>query len=218
MKKIRLIAQNRSGSTFLLNVFNIIFGKENVEAGHKIFGGINPPNVIVFRDTRDSFVSIARAHSKITTNEELKLPVDFSAINTKEGIDKMLNFYHINYMLESSLQCVDILKKSNNILILKYELFFNNYDYLFNMIESYFKIKISESKKNEVIKKTNITKMKEIQNTISDFATFDHETMIHGDHIHKGQIGGWREVIPKELHGYITDKLKNQLIGLGYET
>lgn len=213
MVKIRILAQPRSGSTFLLNVFREIFGKESVVTNHRL-ATVRNPNVIIYRDIRDSVLSLARVHSKMKSKE--LLPVPLEAIQTEKGIDEILNFYNIKYLLSSSDECISQLKRSN-VLILRYEDFYGNYEYLFDKIENYFKIKIETKQRDKIIQSTNIDHFKKIQEDMPDFTTFDKLTMIHGNHIYKGEIGGWSSFITdSKIQGYYTRKLHKQLKGLGY--
>lgn len=213
MVSIKILAQPRSGSTFLLNVFRHIFGRNNIIIDHKL-KRVNPPNVVVFRDLRDSVLSLARIHDKMKTKEKLPVPLD--SIKTKQGIDKILAFSNVKYLLESSSACC-AQSKRKNILILRYEDFNNNYAYLFETIEGFFKIKINQQKRKEIIQKTNVEHFKKIQQNLPDFSTFDKTTKIHGNHIHKGEIGGWKKMITnKSVQEYYTLKLNKQLSCLGY--
>lgn len=213
MVRIKILAQPRSGSTFLLNVFRHIFGHNNVIIDHNL-KSVNPPNVIVYRDLRDSVLSLARVHDKMKRKETLPVPLE--SIKTKQGIDKILAFYNIKYLLQSSYECCAQIKLPNRLL-LRYEDFHNDYIYLFKAIEDFFKIKINEKKRKEIIQKTNIEHFKKIQQKMPDFSTFDKTTKIHGNHIHKGEIGGWKKMITDEnIQEYYTSKLKKQLSCLGY--
>ena len=95
-----------------------------------------------------------------------------------------------------------------NILWLKYEDFFNNFDYIFTQLEDFFDIKISDEQRNHIISNYSLSTNKKRSKNFQNFSQYDVKSQIHGNHItSNGQINKWNEIIPRNLH-----KLTNQLL------
>ena len=84
------------------------------------------------------------------------------------------------------------------LLELKYETYHNDFDFLFNKLEEFFKIRISletrEYLKKEYSKKTIIN----FQKSMSNFNTFHDTSHVHGEHVWKGD-NKWEEILTPEI-------------------
>ena len=49
------------------------------------------------------------------------------------------------------------------------------------------------------------------------FAKYDPILHIHGNHIHKGEVGGWKHKMTEKAIEYVNEKFKRELKILGYE-
>ena len=165
----------RSGTTLVYNILKDIFPKNFVESRHyyrekdKRF-----PTVVTYRNPLDSRTSsilrdnIAhfRDNSK-PTNNELKKQI-----------------YHFD-----CLWTVFEIRNNNNVLMLKYEDFVNNYEIIFNKIEKFFDINISSEVRNLVAERYSINSVEKICSKMKSYWEIDKKTFYHGNHINinKGQ-------------------------------
>ena len=101
--------------------------------------------------------------------------------------------------------------KNSNAIFLIYEKFYTNFDYIFDKIEQFFKIDISENRRDELKKKYNVVNLKKIADSMDNFHQIDEVTLIHGQHISKenGETDQWKFYIPLELQDYCTKKLEH---------
>ena len=129
--------------------------------------------VIVERDPVPSFLSYVRCE---VFKGDLK---EFLNSIGKTNIDEYLMRYR------ALLYCVAYIKKKykGRILLLDYNKFNNNYEYLFTQFENFFNISIGESDREKIIKKTNRDCNAKIQSNLTDFESWDSDSQIHGHHI-----------------------------------
>lgn len=159
----------RTGSTLIYNVLKEIFNNKKILKHHdlSIFEKkINIPIVVSVRNPFDSIVSRIRIK-----NEEDKLD--------EELISKYIDYY-VN---EAGIKDVLEISEKKNVLILKYEDFKNNFNYIFDNLEIFFSIKIKTQLKQTIEKKYNIQNMKKIADSYNDFSSYDTTTGVHGKHI-----------------------------------
>jgi len=192
--KIKMLTLPRSGGTLIWRIMRFVF-KSNVNSDHVLAPAVKNPNVLVFRDIRDCLISYHRAIQK--------------DINSKKAIDSMDTYI---------LHCGNHLIRHINrgCLELRYEEFFSDYNFIFTKIEEHFKIKIKPNLKDKIINETSIEKHKAIQQRFKKWEQYDPVTKIHGRHIYKGEIGGWKKEVPENLHDYFTNKVKLYLVKLRY--
>lgn len=202
----------RCGGTFILQVLSCIFYPEvrflHAEKAHKTDDTL----VIPYRDWRDKFGSHWRTDCQI--RKELSPERKFEAI-----------MKHV----KDDIRVLDEYKKMKDVKILwlRYENFYNNYDWLFKKIESFFNIKIPQPMREYTIKETNVNinkkradKFKE-ENPDWDFNTHDNRfgSKMHIDHIdpiNKGKPGSWKNIIPREYHKSLEERLHANLKQWGY--
>ena len=115
--------------------------------------------------------------------------------------------------LDSLVEQINLQKRK--ILLLRYELFWNNFDYIFDNLETHFGIKIPENRRTTLKNKYNINKMKSIANKYKTFypvigKNYDHKSKIHGLHISKtnGEPNQWKTTIPQHFHEYVEKELE----------
>ncbi len=187
----------RSGSTLVYNILKDVFkGKYSVAKVH------NAPQtskniVSTIRDPRDSL----RSYLLLQTT-----PITVESIQTKtkslcKGLNDLKKIQH-----------------KPNVLVLRYELFWDNYEYIFDSLEQFFSIKISPQLRTKIKEKYSINSMHKIADKYPSFSKWDKITHIHGKHISdtKGQPEMWKRDIPKEYHDYINALFKDYLQEFGY--
>jgi len=45
---------------------------------------------------------------------------------------------------------------------------------------------------------------------------FDEDELLHHNHIHKGEVGGWRHLLSSQQQGLLTERYKQWLLSVGY--
>ena len=164
----------RSGSTLIYNILKEIFPDYTIIKTHNhsrswkeiFFKKI--PIVCTYRDPLDIICSSIKRYEKLVTKEVID-----------EQIKELKQFGFDDFIkLEKIPRFVD-----KNRLNLKYENFYNNFDYIFKELEDFFNIQITSNLRSKIASKLSIQGVKE---KISKFKTFeenDMNTHWHGKHI-----------------------------------
>jgi len=193
----------RSGTTVMTQIVDMINGINTTNRGKVHSNKVNSSHVIItVRDFRDIVVS--RWRTDLSHNNRHHIYNMRKMV--KEEIDEIL---FPEGSMRSQMKDINSIK-SEHLLILHYERFFRDFAWLFKQLESFLDIYIGN--RSEIIRTCNIDANLEITKTQKHFGDFDQKTHYHGDHIspQKGR-SVWREKIPAELHGYITEQLKDNL-------
>ncbi len=95
------------------------------------------------------------------------------------------------------LQDLEKVKKEYEgpMLVLQYEQFVNDYDYIFSNFEEFFDIEISEETKTEIKNTTNKSANTAIQEKLKGVDEHDTKTHIHGGHIFLAEPGYSQKVL-----------------------
>jgi hypothetical protein len=174
-KKILVYSAGRTGSTFVWQCLRELFSEVKkihpTEMADFLSDSIDC--VIVERDPVPSFLSYVRC--EVFKGD----PKEFLNTIGKTNLDGYLIRYR------DLLYCVAYVKKNykGRILLLDYNKFNNNYEYLFTQFENFFNISIGESDREKIIKKTNRAHNAKIQSNLTDFKSYDSDSHIHGHHI-----------------------------------
>lgn len=192
IKNISQFSPIRSGSTLVYNILREFF---NVKKSHNISIKDNNYYVITYRHPYNSIISSLLRNNKIINvsniNDEVKEYL-------KNGGNDLLKN--------------DLLKK--NVLLLKYEQFFNDYNVIYDELEGFLNIKIHESKRLQITKKYNVNSVKEIIKKYKTFAEYDKKTHLHGKHISKynGETNYKELLSDKEINVLKENETLNKII------
>jgi len=105
---------------------------------------------------------------------------------TKKMLDESIDFLRgYNGGFNDFIELCDI----NDNLVLRYELFWNDYDYIFTNLEDFFNITFSEETKTKIRNTTKRSVNKSIQKKLKKSDNYDFETHIHGGHIFLSEPG-----------------------------
>ena len=164
----------RSGSTLIYNILKEIFPVYTINKTHNHSRSWKEiflkkiPMVCTYRDPLDIICSSIKRYEKLVTREVID-----------EQIKELKQFGFDDFIkLEKIPRFVD-----KNRLNLKYENFYNNFDYIFKELEDFFNIQITSNLRSKIESKLSIQGVKE---KISKFKTFDEYDMNnhwHGKHI-----------------------------------
>ncbi len=186
----------RTGSTLVYNILKDL--GFSIVKQHQLLSHTKPDKTHKFisciRDLRDVLASRARIY-KIKYSD--KTIHSIITQMKRIGLDDLIKF----------------VEQKKPILVLKYELFWNNYDYIFDELERFLDITIDKNKREMIKNKRNVDAMKKIASNFKSFKQYDIHTNIHGDHIsqNNGAPGSWIKNIPVEYHDLVSKELKYPL-------
>ena len=191
----------RSGTTLIYNILKDVFPNKSVETKHyyrnkdKRF-----PTIVTYRNPLDSITSSILRYKKKPTKDVIKQQIsEFE----KNGIWSVLE-----------------IRDNKNVLMLKYEDFVNNFDYIYNKLEIFFNVNISNDKKNLIKKNYNITAVEKMTSYMKSYEEQDKKNLFHGDHINinKGQPNFYKEFLNAEQISYLKNIYKDYLLIFDYES
>ena len=164
----------RSGSTLIYNILKELFPNYTIYKTHNyrrswkeiFFKKI--PVVCTFRDPLDIICSSIKRYEKLVTKEVLV-----------EQIKELKQFGFEDFIkLEKIPGFLD-----KNRLNLKYEKFYNNFDYVFKELEDFFNIEITSNLRANIESKLSIEGVKEKIIKFKTFEQYDMNSHWHGKHI-----------------------------------
>ena len=208
----------RSGSTVIFNIVNYLFNGSVAPQRHSYFEDNEDgtlKTVATYRDFRDSCISQWRAYYGGFDEDDKKelIPHDMLTQHVTQQLHTIneLNKYKSDH------------ERGRQVLFLKYEDFFDNeardlkFDYLFEKLQSFFDIEISDEQKNHIRSEYCFSNQKKKAKKFKDFHEYDEETHLHGHHLYKGGFGSWRELVPPEYHKMVNETLEPYLKSWGYQ-
>ncbi len=183
-RKICLITPLRTGSTFVYNVLRFLFEYEDhrpwlenrlnlvVKSHHLNALEEDVIYVVTMRNPIDACVSLYRVNSTMFGEEK-----------ALETIDEIVQ------LQVNSFYCVDrLIYESQKVIVLKYEEFVDDFDFLFDSLESGFFIFI-DGKDREVLKRSlNKTNVEKNISGLTVFSQYDEYSLFHGCHIDKREL------------------------------
>lgn len=216
MSRVVEYSVGRSGATLVKQALQKLMPGIDVDFTHDPVERQPWPAIIVYRDFRDVLVSHWRVHEDINfekLNSGYKIPED--------QLDKYLDI--ICERIEAGLNYTK--EQHPEALLLKYELFHNDFYYLFNKLEAHFNKQWPDSIKNKkwpselkyaVKDYCSLEANKKRQEKMDTFKDWDDDG-IHGLHIYKGEAGTWRHMIDEKHHAKVNERLRPYLEEWGYE-
>lgn len=210
-QEVIVFSAARTGSTFIWQCLSQVFKKV-----HKAHSGDASnlfqrqlPCIITERNRVEAFLSRVRVlRFKQLSSEEFidkldkQLTLDFSA-PFRTGMHQDID----HYLLE--LHTVEYLKHCypGKKLILQYEKFFNNYDYIFENIEAFFDIRLPRELADQIVLTTNLGINEERQGQFKNFDSHCDQSLIHGKHIISGEPDFYKNIIKAENYSRLHDML-----------
>jgi Sulfotransferase domain len=103
----------------------------------------------------------------------------------------------------------DILKIKNkkNVLMLKYEEFFDNFDSIYSAIEQFFDTKISCRMREDITARYQVQNVERMVSSKNTFSEYDEITHWHGNHIskYKGKPYYYQEFFQSDQIEYLKN-------------
>jgi hypothetical protein len=118
----------------------------------------------------------------------------------------------------------DEMKKyqSERVPIIQYEYFIEDPGETLRMICNHLNVWISDDRRSEILDYCSLEKNKSRSQTMTNFSEWNHENLVHGNHISTGgKVGSWLDLIPElkpETVEFIEREARPFLLYFGYET
>lgn len=192
----------RSGSTLVYNVMRELFPGKKIFKVHTFRSMCNElPVVITYRHPLDCIASSIIRYKKEPTAEEIERQIK---IFNEQGFKDLVR-----------------IKDYHNVLMLKYEEYVHDFEYIFDHFEKFFKIKISPEKRQEITDKYKIENVeKMIKGKGGDsFSDIDKKTQLHGNHIskYKGASNYYEEFFSPAQIKLLKETYQDVLENFGYK-
>jgi len=213
--KIILCTVPRTGSTLIYRILKELYKDMVIEKGHSFekYFDHNGPFVLTYRDPIDVFCSFWRIDS-ILGNWQENVISDWEVVRICARV--VFEFKRFNVFVQKQV----VLKNNPNLLFLKYEDFWDDYDVIYDKLSSFFDIKITPRRRKELTNKCSIKSVLEIQKNFDDFLDVDEKSGIHGDHVGFPEPNEWwnkkKHDLSSVVIGYIESKLNDIRWNYGY--
>ena len=193
----------RTGSTLIRRILYQIFPEHEQPSQHPplVLDGLGVL-IISCRHPLDVLVSVIRVNS-----DE----------NGERISDGRLNHYLPRLEEQYRAYLHDLSASKDYKLKLKYEKFWNNYDYVFDGLENFFNdtlgfkyhnpVEISKEKRANIKKICGIKNTKKIQDTLDNFDEVDEKTKIHGRHIATPKPFNYKKCLTDAQINFLKEKL-----------
>lgn len=174
----------RTGSTLVWNVLKELFPGRKIKKKHSLkstnLGPFRLPVVCTVRHPLDALASCIQCRELPQTDESIDLLI--------EEFDQL------------AIQTVLNIRNDPHVLILKYEQFSVDFDFLFNELERFFGCAIGAEKRKMISEKYDVKKVKKKTEQMGAFNNWSAEDHLHGRHISKfnGASGYYREFFSEE--------------------
>jgi hypothetical protein len=188
----------RSGSTLVYQLISGIYpagvAKTHRYCSHRV------KTAVSFRDFRDVVVSLWRRSNPAKVDRGMN----------EADIEKFAGI------------CQDRVKDLNRyfdrggICPLRYEDFAAKPATVFEAVEKTFGIAVSPEKVTELVNQYSLERNREVSQRLGGFKQIDPESQIHGNHIYRGEIGGWRQFVKDRDAGRLELLLQEPLRRYGY--
>ena len=204
MRNVLQYSMPRTGSTLIRRILYGVFPELEQPSQHPplVSDGLGDL-IISCRHPLDVLVSIIR----------------INGADTKRISDDTLDHYLPQLESQYRVYFNDLLNFKGYKLKLKYEKFWNNYDYIFDELERFFNnrltfaipVKISKEKRSNIKKICGIKNTKKIQDTLDCFDNVDEKTKIHGSHIATPEPYNYKKILTDTQIKFLKHRLQNAI-------
>jgi hypothetical protein len=189
----------RSGSTLVYQLISGIY-PQGVAKTHR-YCPHRVKTTVSFRDFRDVVVSLWRRSN----------PTKLERGMTEDDVERF------TATCRQRIEELDRYFERGGICPLRYEEFAPNPTLVFSALESAFGIVVTSERAARLIAESSIEKNAAIAQKLDSFKTIDPASQIHGNHIYRGEIGGWRQFVAGRVAERLEDLLREPLRQYGYE-
>jgi hypothetical protein len=203
-RKVIQFSVGRSGSTMIWQILKLLFrdvSKAHDKEMREVYSNSEEPLVITCRDPRDVTISLIRVQHFVNNNEGIcdkinKKVLSRFATEVKKR-ESRLDYWCKNY--------------TGPKLMLQYEKFYNNYDFIFSKLESFFSIKITSKTKERIIEQTSVSKNITRQEKLATFSDHCSISHIHGNHINYPDPGSHKLLLGLEDQKFLNHFLEQEI-------
>jgi hypothetical protein len=201
MPRIIQFSMPRTGSTLVHQVLVNMYPDHDVVKAHEWKKEYNNLKVVsTYRDLRAVLIS----NWRISANPKIADKIPRAAIDGFLSIIKRNSSKYIKYL------------NNNNVIMLKYEDFSTNFEFIFESLEGFFGTKFSEEVKQNAVKNCSFDAHKKIADKMGHWNNWDRKTMIHGNHLYSNKPDAWKDFLTEEDFKYLTKSLEKDLKKWGY--
>lgn len=189
----------RSGSTLVYQLISGIY-PQGVAKTHR-YCPHRVKTTVSFRDFRDVVVSLWRRSN----------PARVAQGMTDDDVEKF------TATCRQRIEELDRYFERGGICPLRYEEFALKPALVFAALERAFGVAVAPDKAAQLIAESSIEKNAAIAQKLGDFKSIDPASQIHGNHIYRGEIGGWRQFVAGGAAERLEDLLREPLQRYGYD-
>lgn len=164
----------RSGSTLVWNTTKLILGERPIKT-HDYHIKYDK-NIISYRHPYDICVSL----------------VNCGACGEYKSA--------VRHFITSYNKFIQYKKDDKRNLFLKYEDFWDDYDYLIDNISNHLGVTVSKVEKSSIIMNTCVDEAQKISDKFKKFSKYDTESLIHGNHINGINPEQWKQLKQDQLN------------------
>ncbi len=201
------------GNTLVQLILKHLVGKSKVVGTHRYLDHLEKPIdlslyrvgiIAPYRDFRSALASQMRKRRISPTCETVQNTYRDYFISTYTEFHKFRTKY----------------PHPEDVLLLRYPLFYNNYDYLLDQLQDFLAITVSKQQRGQIKKQFSMQANQEkiIKIGLKNWNNIDEETLLHGNHIGNGKPDSWKTFFPLELHEFVTDLMRPALCEYGWIT
>lgn len=198
--KIIQYSPPRTGSTLVYNILREVFPDNKIEKTHNYEDKFSKyPVVVSYRHPLDSIASSIQRYGRTPSDEEIMVQIqEFN----KTGIWDILK-----------------IRRYPNVLMLKYEEFYSNHDYIYDRLEKFFSISIPAEQRRNISSQFNIDAVDGMVREFDNFQTYHKVTQLHGRHIskYKGEAFYYKDFFNPQQVEYLKKTYKDLLAAFYYE-
>jgi len=176
----------------------------------------SPPSVINFepdywvctcRDPRDMICSYWRVNNNVNAQN----------CDTNKMDQKNIDYYYADY--EKYFKMYKDYAEKSNVIWLKYEKYYNNFDVIFDALENTMDIRIDLHMRNMLKEEHSLSANKRFSNQYNGFGQYDNNDLsgLHGNHIFTGKPGSWKQLVHENAHQHMNDIFATHLKAWKYE-
>lgn len=192
----------RTGSTLVWNVLREIFPGRKIKKKHTLrkrqLGPFPMPVVCTVRHPMDALASCIQCR-ELEHNDQ-------TITDLMDEFDRLA----IRRVLE--------IKDDPHVLILRYEEFAGNYDFLFNELETFFQLRIESGLRQMIRQKYDVKKIKEKTRALGGFENWTKQDHLHGRHVSEknGACGYYKTFFSPEQIDRMAAHYQNYMKEFGY--
>jgi len=154
--------------------------------------GKTHPDAWEYEDGLVSIITIRNPYDVAASRYRIRLSRGGEGVDGMIGLEAELDVMSTMYVGLKYVVC-------SPHMLLRYETFYSNYDWIFDLLEIHFDLDIHENVRNHLKEKYSLAANKARAEKLKNFNEID-DMQIHGDHIGPVHPNTWQESLPKWGH------------------